>query len=228
MNDVVGIAPPGQVFRIARGPDPWRWPPWEQAQDGTFGNRWDDVNGVYRVLYASSQLEGCFVEVLSRFRPDPHVVAGLATIAGPNDTFPAGTVPRSWLRTRMVGGAAVARRFADVNHAQSLAYLQRQLAARLVHYGIRELDGAAIRLTTPRRLTQEISSHLYALADDAGEPLFAGIAYRSRFGDNYDNWAVFERPLDPDILQDRRVAKIDPDSPALDAALNLLGLRLDG
>jgi hypothetical protein len=155
-------------------------------------------------------------------------VAGLAAIAGPNDTFPVGTVPRSWLRTRLVGEATVARRFADVNHAESLAYLQRQLAARLVHYGISELDGAAVRLTTKRRLTQEISSHLYALADGVGEPLFAGIAYRSRFGDNYHNWAIFERPQDPDILQDRRVAEIDSESVALQAALNLLDLRLDG
>jgi hypothetical protein len=101
------------------------------------------------------------------------------------------------------------------------------LAARLVHYRIPELDGAAIRLTAPRRFTQEVSSHIYALADEAGQPLFAGIAYRSRFGDNYQNWAVFERPQDQDIFEDRQVTEIDAGAPELGAAMNLLGLRLE-
>lgn len=227
MSALEQVIPESRLFRIARRPDPWAWPPWAfQGTDGTFGNRWDDAHAVYRVIYASSQLEACFVEVLARFRPDPHVVAGLAAIAGPDDTLPAGIIPRSWLRNRVVGQATANGCFADVNHARSLGYLHANLAARLVHFGIRELDGAAIRLTAPRRFTQEVSSHIYALADDAGQPVFAGIAYRSRFGDNYQNWAVFERPQDQEMFGDPRVTEIDAGARELGAALDLLGLRL--
>ena len=227
MNGLEGVSPPGRLLRVARPPDPWAWPPWEsQGQDGTFGTRWDDANGVYRVLYASSQLEACFLEVLARFRPDPHVVAGLAAIAGPDDTFPAGIVPRSWLGARVIGEATASGRFSDVDHAESLAYLHVRLAARLVHFRIPELDGSAIRLTAPRRFTQEVSSHISALADEAGQPLFAGIAYRSRFGDNYQNWALFERPQPPDMLHDQRIRGIDAEAPEIRTALALLGLEL--
>jgi hypothetical protein len=69
--DLEVIRPAGRLFRVSRVPDPWAWPAWEYAgADGTFGNRWDDPQAVYRVLYACSELQGCFVEVLSRFRPD--------------------------------------------------------------------------------------------------------------------------------------------------------------
>lgn len=47
---------PKQIFRIGRGPDPWQPPGWSHAHaDGTFGNRFDDPVGYYRVLYAASQ-----------------------------------------------------------------------------------------------------------------------------------------------------------------------------
>jgi hypothetical protein len=72
------VSPEGPLYRIARPPDPWMFPDWAHAgRDGTFGNRWDDANGVYRVLYASNSRLGALVEVLARFRPDPHVVAAL-------------------------------------------------------------------------------------------------------------------------------------------------------
>lgn len=62
-------------------PDAWAWPDWAYASnDGTFGNRWDEPLGSYRVLYACSQRVGAFVETLARFRPDLEVVAALAEI----------------------------------------------------------------------------------------------------------------------------------------------------
>ena len=68
------------------------------------------------------------------------------------------------------------------------------MAGRLIHYGIGDLDAAAIRLSAPRRFTQEISNHTYKLSAADGAPRFAGIEYESRFGDNYQNWAVFSVP----------------------------------
>ena len=72
------------VFRLGRRPDPWAWPDWRYADaDGTFGNRFDDPQGVYRVLYASTQRLATFVECLASFRPDPAIVAEYAAIDAP-------------------------------------------------------------------------------------------------------------------------------------------------
>lgn len=58
---------PGVIYRLGRKPDPWAPPDWASAgPDGTFGNRFDDPDATYRVLYASSQRLGCFVETLAR------------------------------------------------------------------------------------------------------------------------------------------------------------------
>jgi RES domain-containing protein len=227
MSDLDEATPPARILRVGRKPNPWAWPRWEIAgEDGTFGNRWDDAHSTYRVLYGSSQLEACFVETLARFRPDPHVLAELAQIEGPEAAMAPGLLPRSWLQGRVVGQASVLGRFCKVGSAGSLGHLHRALAATLVRFGIRELDGAAIRQTAPRRFTQEISSYLYSLSDRRGKPRFAGISYLSRFGDRFQNWAIFERPGAPPVIRKPSTRRIDPAQPELRAALRLLGLRL--
>jgi hypothetical protein len=48
--------PPKPIYRVERGTDAWQAPDWAWASiDGTFGNRFDDPDSLYRVLYASSQ-----------------------------------------------------------------------------------------------------------------------------------------------------------------------------
>ena len=44
------------------------------------------------------------------------------------------------------------------------------MAGRLIHYGVGDLDAAAIRLSAPRRFTQEISNHTYKLSAADGAP----------------------------------------------------------
>jgi hypothetical protein len=227
MSELEEAAAPARILRVGRKPDPWAWPRWEVAgEDGTFGNRWDDAHSTYRVLYGSSQLVACFIETLARFRPDPHVLAELARIEGPEAAPVPGLLPRSWLQGQVVGEASVLGRFCNVGAAASLGYLHGALAATLVRYGIRQLDGAAIRQTAPRRFTQEISSYLYSLSDRRGRPRFAGIAYLSRFGDRFRNWAIFERPAARPVIRKPSTRRIDSAQPELRAALRLLGLRL--
>lgn len=99
------VHPPPVLHRLVRGFEPWAYPSWALADpNGTFGNRWDDPSNVYRVLYACSERRGCFIEVLSRFRPDPAVADALANISGPDDSLPARTgspplAPRPLART---------------------------------------------------------------------------------------------------------------------------------
>jgi hypothetical protein len=99
------------------------------------------------------------------------------------------------------------------------------MAPRLIHHDISDLDAAAIRISAPRRFTQEISNHIYKLSFPDSTPRFTGIEYGSRFGDNYQNWAIFERPGQDPIIEQivRRVAR---DDAALHAALAALGLKI--
>jgi hypothetical protein len=219
------------LHRIGRTPNPWAWPDWLRASaDRTFGNRFDDPLGDYRVLYAGSSLFGAFVEVLARFRPDPHVAAELARISGDaKDALPPGHLDAAWLDVRRAGAATVAGRFAELGHSTSLAELERALGPRLAHYGIADLDAAAIRLTAPRRFTQEISRYVYEQTAARGRRAVDGIAYLSKLGDEFWNWALFEpigRSAPRRFLTDVRVAKIAPDDAAFRRALDLLGIQL--
>ena len=215
MSDLESTRPIGHVTRIGRLPDPWAWPPWEaQHSDSTFGNRWDDPEGVYRVLYACSQREGAYVEVLSRFRPDPIVLAELREIDGPVNEYQVGVVPASWLEARAIWRSDLAGIYADVGHVRSLNCLRGAMAARLIHHGIVDLDAAAIRLSARRRFTQEISNHIYKLSTPDGAPRFAGIEYESRFGDNYQNCRRIQDRLRPRLPRLLRQGRRPPCHPA--------------
>jgi hypothetical protein len=87
-------------------------------------------------------------------------------------------------------------------------------------------EGAAIRLRAPRAFTQGVSRLVFDCAGAYGEPQFAGIAYRSRLGDNIHNWAVFEPPGAASPLSASASEPIAADDPDLRAALAHLGLQL--
>ena len=220
------------LYRIGRKADPWAWPDWLRvAVDHTFGNRWDDLLGSYRVLYAASTLLGAFVEALARFRPDPLVVRELAQIQGEGDGLPPGCLDRSWWDARRVGAVTLRGSFADIAHPDSLAEIQRELAGRLVHYGVGELDATAIRHTAPRRLTQEISRYVFEQTSERGGRAFDGISYLSRLGDDLRNWALFEPVTGAQVkvfVGEGRESPIDAEHPDFRRALDLLGIRLVG
>ena len=216
--------PDGPLCRLGRQPDPWAWPDWSYAgPDGTFGNRYDDPEASYRVLYASSQRIGAFLETLARFRPDLEVLAELEQIEGDDEPPPA--LPRAWLDKRRLGEATVEGRFVDIGDTGSLATLRTALAASAIRYGLDEIDAATIRLRAPRVFTQHVSRFVYEQRDDRGA--FAGIRYRSRLGDDVLNWGIFEPAPDassPFVATTSTV--IEADDTDLRAALGLLGLAL--
>lgn len=224
--EIAPAEPSGPLYRLGRRPNPWAWPDWAYAgDDGTWGNRFDDPASEYRVLYASSERLGPFLETLARFRPDPAIAA--EEISGdPRDsefvTNPAGLVPIGWLEDRALGTARCEASFADVGHARSLAYLRDALAAALLHYGLGDLDAGTIRATGPRRFTQELSRHVYECTTDDGARAFEGIHYLSRLGDDLDNWAIYE-PASVEVID---VEELRGDDPDLLAALELFGLVL--
>jgi hypothetical protein len=217
---LASVEPDGHLFRLGRAPDPWAWPDWSYAApDGTFGNRYDDPEASYRVLYASSQRLGAFLETLARFRPDLEVLAELKQVDGAEDPAPA--LPGSWLENRLLGEATVVGDFVDVGDSASLATLRTALAAVAIHYGFDDIDAAAIRLRAPRAFTQQVSRFVYEQGP------FAGIRYGSRLGDDVFNWAIFEPgPGTHSPFVATEAASIDADDPDLRRALDLLGVML--
>jgi hypothetical protein len=162
--------PDGPVFRLGRRPDAWQPPDWFLAHsDGTFGNRFDDPEGYYRVLYASSQRLGCFVETLARFRPDLSLLAELSAIEGADDFLPLGTLPRDWLAVRMVGKAKIDGVFADLYAVSWVSHLRRSLAAEALRLGVNDIDLSTLENAEPRRLTQLASRQAYQLQYRTGD-----------------------------------------------------------
>ena len=161
--------PDGLIYRVARVPDARAWPEWAYAhEDGTFGNRFDDPRGEYRVLNASSQREGAFTETLARYRVDLQIAADYQLIHGDPedaaypDAVPAGVVPREWLDARLVGTATHDGWFVDLGHSDSLVHLRTALADRVLHYGLDDLDAGAIRRAPARLHAGDLSVRLRA------------------------------------------------------------------
>jgi hypothetical protein len=121
-----------------------------------------------------------------------------------------------------VGTATVVGQFADVGHSRSIEHLRSRLAARLIHYGLDDLDGATIRMTAPRAFTQEVSRLVYECSDAAGDPAYGGIRYLSRLGDDIHNWAIFE----PAKFSDANEHELNADDPDLREVLTRFSLRL--
>jgi hypothetical protein len=205
------------VYRLGRHPDAWQPPDWFLAQsDGTFGNRFDDPDAYYRVLYASSQRLACFVETLARFRPDLTLLAELSEIEGADDFLPLGTVSRDWLTVRVMGTAELNGFFADIYAAAWVAHLRKSLAANALKLGMKDIDLSALEKAEPRRLTQLASRQAYRLN-------FAGVFYRSRFGHSLENWAIFE----PFPLEGACSNRFYEDDKDFLEALQILGIRLE-
>ena len=175
------------------------------------------------MLYGCSTRVGTFLETLAPFRPDPHVVAGLDPVQGDDDGAlgPGELAVGDWLAARLMGVACVGGDFADVGHSRSLAWLRSALAARVVGFGLEDLDAATIRLSAPRRFTQDVSRMVYA-CQQAGGDSFAGIRYLSRLGDDIVNWAIFE----PADITDVVTEDVGADDADLRRAAEHLGLVL--
>lgn len=222
----LAFVPGGRVYRVARLPDPWAYPDWAYVgPDGTFGNRSDDPESSYRVIYASSERVGAFIETLARFRPDPAVVAALSDIEGIDEgALQPGQVPIAWAAGRCVGRGVLEGSFADIGNSRSLAFMRGSLAARILHHELPDLDTATLRSSAPRAFTQEISRLVFECSNPGGGRAYVGLRYGSRLGDDLHNWATFE----PSRPVESSVGVISLDDPDLLAALERLGLHLVG
>ncbi len=165
----------------------WAWTPWQYATDGRFSGRWDDPDGLWRSRYVGGSRLACYVEVLAVFRPDPVLSLELDNIdeqpedAAEHPTLGLGLLPRAWLEPRRLGTATLHGWYAVPGASQSLPTLRARFLALARSLGLPDLDGAAIRLAEPRRLTQHLTGWLYQQTGPDGTPL-TGVQFASRHG----------------------------------------------
>lgn len=224
-----------QVHRVGFRPFPWDWTPWEYAVNGRCQGRWDDPAGVWRTLYLGSSALACYLEVLAPFRPDPELQTDMDEIVSNDDddhfpTVAPGRLPYAWCDQRRVCSAKLTGRFALPGHRESLATLRKRFLTLAKRLGLKDVDGAAIRDTAPRDLTQAISAWIYRLIGTEDEQV-DGIQYLSRHGDEFTLWAIYEREeaaSSPPQLSDRATpVLISPDDADLAEAMKIHGLTLE-
>ncbi len=177
---------------------------------------------VYRVLYASSQRLGCFIETLARFRVDVSFLADLALMENGDDDFTAvGTVGRAWIKGRCIGAAHFEGEYADIYALGWISHLRTALAGIAVSLGLEDIDLSSLERAEPRRLTQEAGRYAFELG-------YAGVNYHSRYGHSIENWAIFEDWTIPNRFPTHRPwsRKVEEDDQDLLEALRILGLFL--
>ena len=213
MPELRARTPEGRIFRIGRLPDAWEEPDWSRAgDDKTFGHRFDDPKGEYRVLYGATQRVACFLECLACFRPDLGLLAELVGVSG-SDDFSAFNA-HDWARPRALGSAGAVGRFADVYSSGWISLLRKKLAAAALRLGISEIDQSTLQSPQPRRLTQLASRIIFTRG-------LNGVYYSSRFGSELENWALFE----PWTLDDPQSSPIVTDDADLNEAMRRMGIR---
>jgi hypothetical protein len=135
--------------------------------------------------------------------------ASVADIAAPSRAAgvtvrPVRHIPLDWCHTRRIARLRLrpGHQRLDLRAPETCEILRAELADLLVRLGLADLDVSGARGPS-RDLTQPIARWAY----DCG---FAGIAYRSRFADSLDCWAIFEGDIGRRSGGQRRFAATTP------------------
>jgi hypothetical protein len=205
--------PRAPLFRIGRLPTPAAWPPREYAGSGRF----DDPIDEFRVLYASQQRRGAFLETLAPFRPSLEAMAALQSVTGTETEIPVGALPQSWRESRVIAKLTLAagQRWLDLRAVETRETLRAELASELLQLGFTDLDLSGV-VGPQRELTQRI-------ARSAHEQRYHGLVYSSRVDASVSCWAIFEGArFEVDAAE-----PIRRDDPDLVAVAQLFNLAVD-
>jgi hypothetical protein len=118
------------------------------------------------------------------------------------------------MANRIMGVATASGDYADICSSDWISQLRIALAASLRTLGLQDLDGSALQMTAPRSLTQLASRVAFSKG-------LAGIYYRSKYGHDVENWALFE-PFQITVRNSEAIGANDPD---LQSAFRLHGLK---
>jgi hypothetical protein len=236
-------SPDCDIYRLARGRDPFVPPNWDYAKgDGTFGNRFDDPTASkgkpperrFRAIYCATQRVAPFGETLARFRvslsllvaldgidDDEPIEEALAGAIDPEDRS-RGLVSADWRLKRRISHTMLddGLSFVDIGDHDSMQYLRSELAPLAITYTIGDIDLSALT-GQQRPFTQYCARHIYDLTDGLGDSRFAGIRYVSRLDAKWECWAIFDdrfkhTPGFPD-----NIAPDDPDLLAIAKSFRL-------
>lgn len=165
---------------------------------------------LFRVRYMAEQRLACFLEGLAPLRVPLDRLAG----SGPR---PLPRVPADWMRARCVAQLRLysGQRWLDLRRLETAEALRIELAPLLRQLALSDLDVRVLRGPS-RPLTRAVGRWAY----DAG---YRSIAYRSRFHDALDCWAIFEGAGFDRV---GGIVPITPADPDLRAAAALFGLAI--
>ena len=163
-------------------------PPRDVQGEGRFDDPAPDSSAGYSVLYCAETPEAAFIEVLDlhRLRLDHfHMLTDpLMMEAGEREAmnFDMGKVPQGWMATRQLTSSRIALNapLFDLSKAGAVQLVRERLALTILALGEKDLDFSHV-LSDNRELTRAISRWIWSMTTDAGEPLYSGIRYRSRF-----------------------------------------------
>jgi hypothetical protein len=114
-----------------------------------------------------------------------------------------------------MGGASTAGVYAEIYASGWVGHLRQKLSKLAIEIDLPDIDTATLQRDIPRAFTQHASYEVWL----AG---LNGIYYRSRYGHNLENWALFE-PFQLSNVTSAPLNLIDQD---LDLALKTLGLQI--
>lgn len=231
MPELAAVGPPNEgVWRVGRDPDPVsasKSPESSRLAKPNTGNRFDSPTGSYGVRYFSTSLEGCFGEVLARFRADPKLARVIGDEWRDLGFMNVGDVPADWRQRRTAVNVRFPAegqnerfphgvQFLDIESIETREALREDFAPLLAFYGHADLDVALVR-SKDRRMTRYISQWAYEAVNEDDCPLYAGIRYLSRLNNDWECWAVFDnvgfevtsrRPILPDDAAFKKICAL--------------------
>jgi hypothetical protein len=143
------------------------------------------------------------------------LLAELSEIQGDDDFIALGSVPSEWFEERSMGSASTDGVYADIYATGWVSHLRQRLSKLAIELDMRDVDTATLQRDIPRAFTQHASYEVWLAELD-------GIYYRSRYGHNLENWALFE-PFHLTNVTSTPLNLIDQD---LGLALKILGLQI--
>lgn len=221
-----------QIWRVSRKAyAPLQVPP--AFVQGT--GRFDDAAGEYGVLYASENPRASFVETLAglRDRLDVRRDVLLQSImeVEERDAFvkesesTGSVISRHWQQDWQLTSAKMITRqpVFDLASSSAVQFVREQMAVAILALGHTDLDFSRL-LGDDRNLTQAISRWIWTMTNEAGQPLFAGIRYRSRFDPESVCIALYENRFEIDGEID--IQSITSQTPGFAEAASTLRLHI--
>lgn len=187
-----GVEVPRKVWRVSLKRYVPLTPPPKAAQGkGRFDDPIENDLDGFGVLYCGTSLNAAFIETLGGFRRKIGVIeellSGTLLTAEERDASNelqlfSGIVPEDWMRTVQVasGNIVTSSPVFDLANPSAVQTLRFYLAPTLIALQLDDLDFSHV-LGDNRDLTRAISRWIWSMKTDSGDPLFAGIRYRSRF-----------------------------------------------